>query len=126
MLKAILLIVAMASPVYADHIVPFPDASKILVPPAQYDPRIKGPPKFTIKFIPHKDMYRVCSNNGTIPNIGPKVLACTKVKLRLIYAPIGMSTALKNAVLRHERGHGWGWTHPNTTYGTEGLHEEPH
>ena len=112
---ALALMLALAAPVMADHERAFPDPSVILVPPPQYDPRVKGAPRATVKYIPHSQMYAVCSNNGTNPNIGPRVLACAKPSKRLIYLPIGMSIALRNAVLRHERGHIWGWRHANTT-----------
>lgn len=103
----------------ADHLKPFPDPSVILVPPRQYDPRVQGIPKSYVYYIPHSRMYAVCSDNGTVANIGPRVLACAKRKVRKIYLPTGMSIALRNAVLRHERGHIWGWVHQNTTGGTE-------
>ena len=99
----------------ADHVVAFPDPSVIKVPPAQYDPRVRGIPKASVTYIPHSRMYEVCSNNGRNPKIGPKVLACAMPKLKRIYLPIGMSIPLRNAVLRHERGHIYGWVHANTT-----------
>ena len=118
------LLMALAVPSSADHKVPYPDPSVIKVPPPEYDPRLRGYPKAKVIYILHRDMYHICSDDGTNPKIGPKVLACAKPKKGLIYLPKGMTIALRNAVLRHERGHMWGWTHANTTGGTEGLHQD--
>lgn len=126
MIRALLLSLALAVPAAADHLRPFPDPSVILVPPPQFDPRIKGAPKATVYYIDHARMYAVCSNNGTNPNIGPKVLACAMPKRRKIYLPLGMSTALRNAVLRHERGHIYGWKHAPRTGDVQALHEDDH
>lgn len=123
-ITALLLSLALAVPAAADHVVPFPDARKILVPPPEFDPRVRGVPKATVYYIPHARMYAVCSDNGRNPNIGPKVLACAKPKLRRIYLPKGMTIPLRNAVLRHERAHIWGWRHANTTGAVQGLHED--
>lgn len=126
-ITALLLSIALAVPAAADHVRPFPDPSKILVPPAQFDPRVRGYPKATVYYIDHARMYAVCSNNGANTNVGQSVLACAMPKRRKIYLPIGMTIALRNAVLRHERGHVWGWRHVNTTGGdVQALHEDDH
>lgn len=120
--------VTLAVPAAADHVRPFPDPSIIKVPPAQYDPRLKGPPPGTsVYYIPHSKMYAVCSNGGRNANIKPGVLACAFPKSRRIYLPNGMTTALRNAVLRHERGHIWGWRHTGgEAQAVHGLHENDH
>jgi hypothetical protein len=137
-ITALLLSLALAVPAAADHVVPFPDASKILVPPAQYDRNagVRYLGKFTRKIVPHADVYRICSNNGANTKIGLKVLACAKRSLWnartqtwgkcVVVMPAGMPDALRIAVNRHEVGHCNGWVHTNTTGGVQALYDDDH
>lgn len=126
MKKLFLAIVLVSSPAFGDHIKPFPDPSIIKVPPPEYDPRLLGPPPNTsVYYIAHSKMCQVCSNGGKNTNIKPGVLACAMPKKRIIYLPKGMTIPLRNAVLRHERGHIWGWRH-NGNHNVQALYEDGH
>ncbi len=94
-----------ALPVKADA---WPDLSRILMPPPQFDPRLHEVPPHRVLFIARENMARAC-------DLGPRVLACAIPSRGLILVPRGIPKALLRAVLRHERAHLLGWTHPDRT-----------
>lgn len=116
MFKTLLMLLAMAAPVYADHTgKPYKSVSQVLVPPPQFNNQMGARYKGIFKRVltTHAEVQRICG--------GDYFLACAKfpkgrpasgpAKACTIYIPNNLPPDLLRAVNTHEVGHCMGWRH---------------